>query len=570
MKNYKKNKVAALFRFWIGLLKASHLFKILIVFNGGIFFVEYLVASLVLLISGTSSGNNSFVQSFWLTFVESIGVPETKEVFLWLFILGLLVQTILVFISEILTVKLSKTVHRAYSTNVYNNTVEHEPLNKIYKKSVGYYVKLAGDDAFICGSTVNFLLQALTAGLTTGVSLIVLFQFSQAVFSVISTFLVCTLTLSFFVYQKMIKINNQSVEAGRIVTTTFIETLNNIRSIRSINGVNYSKENYRAELSTYVLSMVKVDVIKSLLKVVPTVTILVFGFFVLMPGENLSIDAIVLFTCTIILVRLFTSFGNLTNAFANLIASVRAISDTDDFIGEKTELNSAKKNQKPEPINNDGKWKIKRITLSNVAASRESQQNLFEEVNLRFEIGKSYAITGISGCGKSTFADLLMGFENNTAGIINFEIERTSNGNNNHQVALVEQDTKVFSLSLRENLTFGKEIGSKKIETVLNDLQLTEMIDSLDYGLDTNIHYLGENFSGGQRQRIGIARAWLLRPGVLIFDEATSALDKMNSLSVLKNTKKLMCDGIFIFVTHDQNLADLADEVINLEAFKPS
>jgi ABC-type bacteriocin/lantibiotic exporter with double-glycine peptidase domain len=84
-------------------------------------------------------------------------------------------------------------------------------------------------------------------------------------------------------------------------------------------------------------------------------------------------------------------------------------------------------------------------------------------------------------------------------------------------------------------------------------------------GLDTTLSYLGENLSGGQRQRIGIARALVRKPDVLILDEATSALDSDTRALVVHNIRQHLQDGIIVFITHDGEIADLADERLVLQ-----
>jgi ABC-type bacteriocin/lantibiotic exporter with double-glycine peptidase domain len=90
------------------------------------------------------------------------------------------------------------------------------------------------------------------------------------------------------------------------------------------------------------------------------------------------------------------------------------------------------------------------------------------------------------------------------------------------------------------------------------------MVGTLEHGLDTRLSYLGENFSGGQRQRLGIARALVRQPDLLILDEATSALDPATRIEVVAKLRARMRDGIIIFITHDPEIAALADQVLTI------
>ena len=97
---------------------------------------------------------------------------------------------------------------------------------------------------------------------------------------------------------------------------------------------------------------------------------------------------------------------------------------------------------------------------------------------------------------------------------------------------------------------------------LLELVDLAHAVRALPRSAGHPLSYLGENFSGGQRQRIGIARALVRSPSVLILDEATSALDSTTRSRVVANVRAHMKDGIIVFITHDEAIARLADEVI--------
>jgi ATP-binding cassette subfamily B protein len=129
---------------------------------------------------------------------------------------------------------------------------------------------------------------------------------------------------------------------------------------------------------------------------------------------------------------------------------------------------------------------------------------------------------------------------------------------------LVEQQPKMFSSTIRDNLLLGARADDEQVFAALEAVNLDGMVRSLEQGLDTRLTYLGENFSGGQRQRFGIARALVHSPDVLILDEATSALDSNTRAEVVAKLRARMRDGIIIFVTHDPEIVVLADEVLSI------
>jgi ABC-type multidrug transport system fused ATPase/permease subunit len=131
---------------------------------------------------------------------------------------------------------------------------------------------------------------------------------------------------------------------------------------------------------------------------------------------------------------------------------------------------------------------------------------------------------------------------------------------------LVEQQPRIFSGSLRENLLFGFEAPDEILWSALRAVDLEEMARTMRDGLETVLNYQGDNFSGGQRQRVGIARALIRNPSVLVLDEATSALDGKTRLVVMKNIREQMRGGILVSITHDPALAGEADVTLDLHA----
>ena len=130
---------------------------------------------------------------------------------------------------------------------------------------------------------------------------------------------------------------------------------------------------------------------------------------------------------------------------------------------------------------------------------------------------------------------------------------------------LVEQQPRIFSTTVKDNLSLGVNASDDVLYAALETVNLDGMVRDLAQGLDTRLTYLGENFSGGQRQRLGIARALIRQPDVLILDEATSALDPVTRVEVVTKLRARMREGIIIFITHDPEIAALADEVLPID-----
>ncbi len=179
---------------------------------------------------------------------------------------------------------------------------------------------------------------------------------------------------------------------------------------------------------------------------------------------------------------------------------------------------------------------------------------VIDHLSFRIPAGKSVALTGGSGVGKTTIINLITGLLQKQSGEIlidGVEIDSIKKSSYRRQIAVVPQSTVMFAGTLFENIVYGMNfISSKEIYSVLDRLGLSDMINNMPKGLDTEVKELGNNFSGGQRQRISIARAMLRSPRLLLFDEATSALDGESETQVQKAIDGMMGQCTIVMIAH--------------------
>lgn len=155
-----------------------------------------------------------------------------------------------------------------------------------------------------------------------------------------------------------------------------------------------------------------------------------------------------------------------------------------------------------------------------------------------FEKGGKYALEGPSGCGKSTLLKLMLGCLPGYTGSIRLDGRELCDCKPQElwrQIGYIEQDVFLFSTSILDNITLGKEFTKAEIEKALQDSALKKDLESMPEGLNTAAGENGGNLSGGQKQRVAIARALLHNRSVLLVDEGTSALDRENADRIERN-----------------------------------
>ena len=194
---------------------------------------------------------------------------------------------------------------------------------------------------------------------------------------------------------------------------------------------------------------------------------------------------------------------------------------------------------------------------------RDGDSAVFEHLNLAIEAGRTVAFVGESGAGKTTILNMVIGFLHATEGrvlIDGHDIETLDLGSYRSHIAVVPQTPILFSGTLRENITYGQEdISDEKLWEIIEAANLTDMVNKMPKGIDTNVMEHGSNLSGGQRQRVSIARAFVRNPKILILDEATSALDSVAEEKIRIATERLVQNRTTLIVAHRLSTIKNAD-----------
>ena len=199
----------------------------------------------------------------------------------------------------------------------------------------------------------------------------------------------------------------------------------------------------------------------------------------------------------------------------------------------------------------------------------KNEKWILQDFNLHVTPGESIAFVGDSGAGKSTVLNLLIGFNNPEKGKILIDGINMGNLDINEyrsHIAVVPQNTILFSGTIRDNIAYGLEgISDEEINRIVREVGLDDLMAELPAGIYTKLDEHGGNLSGGQRQRLSIARAMVRKPQIIIFDEATSALDSVSEKKVQAATAKMMGSCTTFMVAHRLSTIKDADRIVVME-----
>ncbi len=193
-------------------------------------------------------------------------------------------------------------------------------------------------------------------------------------------------------------------------------------------------------------------------------------------------------------------------------------------------------------------------------------EKVLDHLNIHIDSGKSIALVGPSGGGKTTICSLLLRFYDVTGGSIEIDgqdIRKLTLKSLRQSIGIVQQDVYLFTGSIKENISYGKPGASdEEIIEAAKKANIHDFIMSLPEGYDTYVGERGTRLSGGQKQRISIARIFLKDPKILILDEATSALDNESERHIQKSLEALAKNRTCITIAHRLSTIRNADEII--------
>jgi ATP-binding cassette, subfamily B, bacterial len=194
---------------------------------------------------------------------------------------------------------------------------------------------------------------------------------------------------------------------------------------------------------------------------------------------------------------------------------------------------------------------------------------VLQDIDLELAPGKTIALIGHTGSGKTTLTSLVPRFYDVTSGRVTLDgadvrdVKLTSLRN---AIGVISQDPFLFSATVRENITFGAPgLDDAEVERIARLAQAHEFVERLPDGYDTVIGERGITLSGGQRQRLAIARALAVDPRVLILDDATASVDASTEARIRVGLREAMRNRTTLIIAHRLSTIALADEIVVLD-----
>lgn len=511
---------------------------------------------------------NFLVPQFTKNIIDH-ALPTSNQNALYNNIIGLLLTTVVLglvnFASTYMMQMLSQRAITELRIKTYNFILKQDYAFFQDTKTGDLMVRLTSDI-----SNLQMLISANTFGIIgniftfVGVLLFLFFQSWQLATLVSLTFPILFITIRFFrghiresfsnVRYAQSKINNQlqatltEIELIKSYTTETIETKKFKKLADESNGYSLSATKWQAIFQPLV----------TLINTIGTAIVLLLGSLFVMHGQMSVGDLVAYLAYVAMLQDPIRSFSMLMNVFQTAQVSYDRIKNILSY--EPTILEVPQPSDFPDPLQNE-------IMLTNVVFDYETgTRPALKNISITIPSGKTTALVGRSGSGKSTIIKLLTRMYDISSGKITFDgidIKTLRLADLRRHISVVSQDVTIVDGTIADNITYGTEHATNAdILAAAQRADIADFINQLPEQLNTTVGERGVKLSGGQKQRLSIARAFLKDAPIVILDEATAALDNESEKAIQRALDNLMVAKTAVVIAHRLSTVHKAEKII--------
>lgn len=443
-------------------------------------------------------------------------------------------------------------------------------LSEISKEASGKIISRFSNDISVLKASVSNVLTGLAKEVLTLIFLITVMFIQSPELSVIA-FVVFPVAIYPIISlgKRMRKLSKRNMEELGNFTEQLDETFRGIRVIRAYNAEKYEEKRSHGKLEDIFGIYTKVartqsisSPIMEMLAGIAIAAVIWYGGSQVMSGHTSPGAFFSFITAMMLAYKPVKTVSGLNNSLQEGMASARRLFELLD--------------RKPTIIDmpKAPKLKVKEgaISLRNVSFQYEPKKPALHDVSIEIEGGKTIALVGSSGGGKSTVMNMILRFYDPQSGEIiidGHKINQVTQKSLRENISLVSQEIILFDDSVAANISYGNQNASKdEIIAAAKMAAADEFITELPKGYDTVVGQSGLTLSGGQRQRLSIARAILKDAPILLLDEATSALDPISEKKIQAALKKLMKDRTTLVIAHRLTTVEEADLIYVLKRGK--
>ncbi|WP_455166867.1 peptide cleavage/export ABC transporter ComA [Streptococcus sp.] len=510
----------------------------------------------------------NIVGSYYLQSIIDTYVPDQMKQTLSVISLGLIVvyilQQVLTYAQDYLLLVLGQRL----SIDVILSYIKHVfqlPMSFFATRRTGEVVSRFTDANRIIDALASTLLSIFLDLSIVLILSVVLFSQNAHLFFLTILLLPIYAVIIFAFMKPFERLNNETMEANSVLSSSIIEDINGIETIKSLTSERSRYQKIDSEFVDYLKKSFAMSKAESLQKGLKHLAQLILNVLVLWLGAHLVMKQELslgqLITYNTLLVYFTGPLENLINLQTKLQAARVANTRLNEVYLIDSEFAEKKPLQKCEALDGD-------LVFEGVDYKYGFGANVLTDINLRVKRGSKVSFVGISGSGKTTLAKMMVNFYQPTKGTIRLggkDIQQVDKTLLRQQINYLPQQPYVFNGTILENLLLGAREGTSQ-EDILRAVEIAgirEDIERMPLNYQTELTTDGMGISGGQRQRIALARALLTDAPILILDEATSSLDILTEKKIVDRLMAL--DKTIIFIAHRLTIAERSEKVFLMD-----
>ena len=520
------------------------------------------------LMQTSSIEDDSFLKLFF-AHIHLNGIEQYLVVLSALIAVIYLVKNIYLSFLQNVILSFSYTTRMNLATRLLT-TYMNEPYTFHLSKNIAEMQRCLQSDTSQFMSLINSCLQ-LTVEMVTCLALAAyLFHTSHSITVVIGVLLLLCIGLFFMISKKVSsRLGRQNENYNAKLFQWINQSLGGIKELKILQREEYFIDSYKTNYKKLIWGARVNELIAALPKyIVETVAMvgLVFAIIIKLLFGHGALETFIpqIAVFAVAAFRLLPSVGRV-NAYINSIMYNKA--SLDMIYDDLKEIDSEPV-QEIEWQEKKEKWIFtKGVTVEHVSYHYpDSDVEVLHDISLEIPKGKTVALIGPSGAGKTTLADIILGLLPPVSGVVRMDQHNVYENLRSwrEKLGYIPQSIYLSDDTIRNNVAFGiyeAQIDDNAIWKALEKAQLKEFVQGLEKGLDTSVGDRGVRLSGGQRQRIGIARALYHDPEILVLDEATSALDSSTEQAVMESIESLQGLKTMIIIAHRLTTIKNADLV---------
>lgn len=495
---------------------------------------------------------NDFLQSCFIQMgLFQNGEPQTLSIATFFFVLILLANCFLM-LGNFIIFKFSAELGISFAHSIFKFYMSKDYIYHSRHNKAEFINDIVIETGRLQGGVIYQLLILISK------SLVIFLVVGNLLLSkpVLTISIVSVISVIYFIFYKVIR--KMLAENGVAISTSSVksqkylnEAFGSIKELKIYKKEYFFVERHKRELSILLFKNAE----NATWSLIPKYFFetLAFGgvcfFLITMSNENsleASLSTLALYALSAY--KLMPSAQQIFGSMATIKSNIHVVDTTVEKIKEGKDLQFELNFQSQPPPK-------KEIVLKDICFSYDGKTDQLKNISMELPVGKKIAFVGLSGSGKTTTANILLGLLKPSRGelIVDgtpVDFNKLSGWYNN--LSFVPQSIYLMDSSVADNISFGEQHESpdkKKLEVIAQRSNLSDFISNLPEKFDTFVGDDGVKLSGGQKQRLGIARALYLDRPIIVMDEATSALDNVNENEIMRNIQSIQ-DKTIVIIAH--------------------